>query len=341
MRLETVLVAGTALAVVGLAGVAEAGPTFDAVKEKGFVQCGVNSSGLPGFASVDDKGHWSGIDIDMCEAVAVAMFGDASKVKYTPVSAKERFTALQSKEIDVLARNSTWTAQRDTALGLDFVDVNFYDGQGFMVPKDLGVKSALELDGASVCVQTGTTTELNLADYFRANNMTYEPVVFESTTELMPAFQGGRCDVFTTDRSGLYAERTKFENPDDYAILPELISKEPLGPAVRHGDNEWGDVVRWALYAMIEAEELGVTRENVDEMKNSDNPNIRRLLGVEGEIGKGLGLENDFAYQIVKQVGNYGDSFERNVGAGSPLKMTRDQNALWTKGGLMYAPPFR
>lgn len=341
MRFQTVLVAGTALAVAGLAGVAQAGPTFDAVKEKGFVQCGTNGSGLPGFATVDDKGVWSGLDIDLCNAVGAAVFGDASKVKYTPLSAKERFTALQSKEVDVVARNSTWSLQRDSSLGLDFVAVNFYDGQGFMVPKELGVKSALELDGASVCVQTGTTTELNLADYFRANNMKYEPVVFESTTELMPAFQSGRCDVFTTDRSGLYAERTRLEDPDAYAILPELISKEPLGPVVRHGDNEWADVVRWTHYAMVEAEELGVTSENVEQMKESDNPNIRRLLGVEGELGKGLGLSNDFAYQIVKQVGNYGESFKRNVGADSPLKMERDQNALWTKGGLMYAPPFR
>jgi general L-amino acid transport system substrate-binding protein len=341
MRLKVMLLAGSALAIVAAAGTAEAGPTFDAVKAKGFVQCGVNGSGLPGFASVDDKGNWSGLDIDLCRAVAAAVFGDANAVKYTPLTAKERFTALQSGEIDVLSRNTTWTAVRDSALGLDFAGVNYYDGQGFMVPKSLGVKSALELDGASVCVQTGTTTELNLADYFRANNMSYEPVVFETNDELIAAFQAGRCDVFTTDQSGLYSSRTKFENPDDYVVLPEVISKEPLGPVVRHGDNEWADVVRWTLYAMIEAEELGVTSQNVDEMKNSDNPNIRRLLGVEGEIGKGFGLPNDFAYQIIKQVGNYGESFERNLGENTPLKIARGLNDLWTRGGLQYAMPFR
>jgi general L-amino acid transport system substrate-binding protein len=257
------------------------------------------------------------------------------------LSAKERFTALQSKEIDVLSRNSTWTVTRDSALGLDFVAVNYYDGQGFMVPKSLGVKSAKELDGASVCVQTGTTTELNLADFFRANNMRYEPVVFETNDEIIAAFQAGRCDVFTTDQSGLYSSRTKFEKPDNWVVLPEVISKEPLGPAVRHGDNEWADVVRWSFYAMVEAEELGVTSKNVEEMKASKNPNIRRLLGVEGEIGKGLGLPNDFAVKIIAQVGNYGESFERNLGENTPLKIARGINALWTKGGLMYAPPFR
>ncbi len=343
MRLLGTMVAASLAAATGLAtGSALAGPTFDAVREKGFVQCGVNSSGLPGFATVDDQGNWSGFDIDLCRAIAVAVFGDRNAVKFTPLTAKERFTALQSGEIDVLVRNTTWTLTRDTALGLDFVGVNYYDGQGFMVPKSLGVKSALELDGASVCVQTGTTTELNLADFFRANNMSYEPVVFETNDELLPAFQAGRCDVFTTDQSGLYATRTKFENPDDYVILPEVISKEPLGPVVRHGDNEWGDVVRWTLYAMIEAEEYGVTSENVDELRaNSTNPTIRRLLGVEGEFGKNLGLPQDWAYQIIKQIGNYGEVFERNLGMNTPLKIARGLNDLWTRGGLQYSMPFR
>jgi general L-amino acid transport system substrate-binding protein len=342
MRHPQLLAAGSALALAGLvAAPAEAGETFDAVKAKGFVQCGANNSGLPGFAIVDDAGKWSGLDIDVCRAVAAAVFGDAEAVKYTPLSAAERFTALQSKEVDVLSRNSTWTTARDTALGLDFVGVNYYDGQGFMVPKALGVSSATELDGASVCVQSGTTTELNLADYFRAKGMSYEPVVFGNNDEVIAAFQAGRCDVFTTDQSGLYSSRTKFENPDNWVVLPEVISKEPLGPAVRHGDNEWGDVVRWSLNAMVEAEELGVTSQNVDEMKGSDNPNIRRLLGVEGELGKGLGLPNDFGYQVIKQVGNYGESFERNVGTQTPLQIARGLNAQWKDGGLMYAPPFR
>jgi general L-amino acid transport system substrate-binding protein len=342
MRFSNLLAVGSLLTLsTMIAGAAFAGETFEAVKAKGFVQCGANNSGLPGFAVVDDAGKWSGLDIDLCRAVAAAVFGDAEKVKYTPLSAAERFTALQSKEVDVLSRNSTWTTARDTSLGLDFAAVNYYDGQGFMVPKSLGVDSALKLDGASVCVQSGTTTELNLADYFRANNLKYEPVVFGNNDEVIAAFQAGRCDVFTTDQSGLYSSRTKFEKPDDWAVLPEVISKEPLGPAVRHGDNEWGDVVRWAFYAMVEAEELGVTGANVDQMKDSTNPNIRRLLGTEGELGKGVGLPNDFAYAVIKQVGNYGESFDRNVGMSTQLKIARGQNALWSKGGLMYAPPFR
>jgi general L-amino acid transport system substrate-binding protein len=342
MRFSNLLAAGSLLTLSTVAaGTAVAGPTFDAVKAKGFIQCGANNSGLPGFAVVDDAGKWSGLDIDLCRAVAAAVFGDAEKVKYTPLSAAERFTALQSKEVDILSRNSTWTTARDSSLGLDFVAVNYYDGQGFMVPKSLGVADAKGLDGASVCVQSGTTTELNLADYFRANNMQYEPVVYGNNDEVIAAFQAGRCDVFTTDQSGLYSSRTKFEKPDDWVVLPELISKEPLGPAVRHGDNEWADVVRWSFYAMVEAEELGVTSANVDQMKDSTNPNIRRLLGTEGELGKGLGLPNDFAYQVIKQIGNYGESFERNVGMSTPLKIERGANAQWNKGGLMYAPPFR
>jgi general L-amino acid transport system substrate-binding protein len=340
MRFATTFVAASALALASSSG-AEAGAIFDGVKQKGFVQCGVNV-GLAGFSNPDDAGDWSGIDVDVCRAIAVAVFGDPKAVKFTPLTSKERFTALQSGEIDVLSRNTTWTLNRDSAQGLDFVGVTYYDGQGFMVPKSLGVKSALELDGASVCVQTGTTTELNLADYFRANNMSYNPVVFERGDEARTAYDQGRCDTLTTDQSGLYAERIGLAKPDDHIVLPEVISKEPLGPAVRHGDNQWGDVVRWTLYALLEAEELGVTSQNVDDQKaSSTNPNVRRLLGVEGEMGKDLGLPADFGYQIVKQVGNYGEVFERNIGMGSPLKIERGLNAQWTDGGLQYAMPVR
>ena len=337
----TSLLGACALLAFG-AATAHAGPTLDAVKKKGFVQCGVNVSGLPGFASVNDKNEWSGIDIDLCKAVAVALFADPMKVKYTPLNAKERFTALQSGQVDVLSRNTTDTLSRDTALGLDFPVINYYDGQGFMVKKSLGVKSALELDGASVCVQAGTTTELNLADFFRANNMKYQGVVFENNDEVNAAYTAGRCDTLTTDASGLYSTRTKLQNPDDHIVLPEIISKEPLGPGVRHGDNEWEDVVRWSFYAMVQAEEFGITSENVDQMMGeTENPDIARFLGKADELGSGAGLPNDFAYQIVKQVGNYGESFERNVGMGSSLKIERGLNALWTKGGLQYAIPFR
>jgi general L-amino acid transport system substrate-binding protein len=340
MRFATTFVAASALALAS-SGSAEAGAIFDGVKQKGFVQCGVNV-GLAGFSNPDDAGDWSGIDVDVCRAIAVAVFGDPKAVKFTPLTSKERFTALQSGEVDVLSRNTTWTLNRDSALGLDFTGVTYYDGQGFMVPKSLGVKSALELDGASVCVQTGTTTELNLADYFRANNMSYTPVVFERGDEARTAYDQGRCDTLTTDQSGLYAERIGLGSPDDHIVLPEVISKEPLGPAVRHGDNQWGDVVRWTLYALLEAEELGINSQNVDDQKaNSTNPNVRRLLGVEGDMGQGLGLPADFGYQIVKQVGNYGEIFERNIGMGSPLKIERGLNALWTDGGLQYPMPVR
>src|SRR5262245_46739675 len=341
MRFAIHLVAGTAAACVASFGVAEAGETLNAIKNKGFIQCGV-STGLAGFSNPDDAGNWSGLDVDVCRAVAAVVFGDADAVKYTPLTAKERFTAVQSGEVDVLSRNTTWTLNRDSAQGLDFVGVTYYDGQGFMVPKKLGVKSALELDGASVCVQTGTTTELNLADYFRANNMSYTPVVFERGDEARTAYEQGRCDTFTTDQSGLYAERIGLSHPDDHIVLPEVISKEPLGPVVRHGDNEWGDVVRWTLYAMLDAEELGVTSQNVDEMKaKSANPEVRRLLGVEGDMGQGLGLPNDWGYQAIKQVGNYGEIFERNLGTSTPLKIERGLNAQWTNGGLQYAMPVR
>jgi general L-amino acid transport system substrate-binding protein len=277
----------------------------------------------------------------MCRAVAAAVFGDATKVKYVPLGSKERFTALQSGEIDMLARNSTWTLARDTDLGLDFVAVNYYDGQGFMVRKELGVSSAKQLSGATVCVQTGTTTEKNLADYFRANNLELKSVVFETADQSRQAYDEGRCDAYTTDASGLAAERTQLKNPADNVILPEIISKEPLGPAVRHGDNKWADVVRWSFNAMIQAEEFGITSENVDQMKaSSDVPDARRLLGVEDDMGKMLGLNTDWAYQIIKQVGNYGESFERNVGLKTPLQLARGLNELWNKGGLQYSPPF-
>jgi general L-amino acid transport system substrate-binding protein len=339
---QSALLAGIAALGLLAAQEARAGATRDNVKSKGFVQCGVNVSGLPGFAEVDANNNWSGLDVDLCRAVAAALLGDATKVKYTPLNAKERFTALQSGEIDVLSRNTTWTSSRDSALGLDFPVVNYYDGQGFMAKKSLGVDSALKLDGAAVCVQTGTTTELNLADYFRANNMKYTPVVFENNDEVNKAYEAGRCDVLTTDQSGLYATRVKLANPDDHIVLPEVISKEPLGPAVRHGDNEWADVVRWTFFAMLQAEEFGINSANVEQVKGeSKNPDVQRFLGVIEEKGKELGMPNDFAVQVITQVGNYGDSFDRNVGPKTPLKIQRGLNALWKNGGIMYNPPFR
>ncbi|MEK7688479.1 MAG: amino acid ABC transporter substrate-binding protein [Pseudomonadota bacterium] len=332
------------IAVVTLAGVATAayaGKELDAIKARGQLICGVNT-GVAGFAAADSQGKWTGLDVDVCRAVAAAIFGDAEKVKYVPLTAQQRFTALQSGEVDLLVRTTTYTLTRDTALGFDFTGVNYYDGQGFMVSKKLGVKSAKELNGATVCVQPGTTTELNLADYFRANKMTFKPVVIEKVEEVRAAFFAGRCDVFTTDASGLYATRAaNSPKPEDYIILPEIISKEPLGPVVRHGDNQFADIVRWSLYAMIEAEEYGITSKNVDEMMKSDNPTIKRILGVTPGMGKALGLDEKWVYNIIKQVGNYGESFDRNVGAGSPLKIARGQNALWTQGGLQYAPPIR
>jgi general L-amino acid transport system substrate-binding protein len=329
------MAAGAAL----LAGNAAAG-TLDDVKAKGYLDCGV-STGLIGFAAPDDKGEWAGFDVDMCRAVAVAVFGDKTKVKFTPTTGKSRFPTLQAGEVDMLARNTTWTFSRDVNLGFEFAGVNYYDGQGFMVRRDLGVKSAKELDGASVCIQTGTTTELNLADYFNANGMKFEPIAIETNNEARPAYEAGRCDVYTTDASGLAATRAQMEDPKAHIILPEIISKEPLGPLVRHGDHEWGDVVRWTLNAMIIAEELGVTSENVDAMKNSQNPEVQRLLGVSGEYGEMLGLSKDWAYNIVKQIGNYGESFDRNIGPNTPIALERNLNALWTKGGILYAPPLR
>lgn len=314
--------------------------TLDDVKGKGMLTCGV-STGLPGFSQPDDKNNWAGLDVDVCRAVAAAVLGDAGKVKYVPLTAKERFTALQSGEIDMLSRNTTWTHTRDTSLGLNFAGVNYYDGQGFMVSKNLGVKSAMELDGAAVCIQAGTTTELNLADYFRENKMKYQAVVFDTSDQTVKGFEAGRCDVLTSDQSQLYALRIKLKDPSSAVVLPEVISKEPLGPVVRQGDDQWFNIVKWSMFALINAEEMGVTSANVDEMKGNTNPGIKRLLGTEGDAGPKLGLDKEWAYNIVKQVGNYGEAFERNVGSGSPLKIGRGLNALWSKGGIQYAPPIR
>lgn len=321
------------------AGVAMAG-TLDDVKAKGFIQAGVNGD-LFGFAKPDEKGVWKGLDVDTARAIAAAVFGDADKVKYTPLTAKTRFTALQSGEIDVLTRNATQTLGRDTALGLDFAHVNYYDGQGFLIRKDLGVKSAKELDGASVCVLPGTTTEQNVADFFRVNKMKMNPVVIENTAELSKAFFAGRCDCMTSDASQLAGIRAVAPSPADYMILPEIISKEPLAPAVRHGDNQWKDIVNYSVLAMIDAEELGITSKNVDEMLKSTDPKVQRFLGVSPGNGKALGLDEKWAYNIIKQIGNYGEVFERNVGVNTPLMLERGLNALWTNGGLMYSPPFK
>jgi general L-amino acid transport system substrate-binding protein len=327
-------------AVILAAGAASA-QTLAQVKARGSLQCGSNT-GLAGFGLPDAQGNWAGLDVDLCRAVAAAIFNDPSKVKFVPLSSKDRFTALQSGEVDLLSRNTTWTMSRDTSLGLEFGPVNYYDGQGFMVRKKLKIASAMELSGASVCTQQGTTTELNLADFFRANKLKYEVVTFSTSDETIKAYDAGRCDAFTTDASGLYSERLRLTAPDDHMVLPEIISKEPLGPATRHGDNQWFDIIKWSHYAMLTAEELGITKANVDEMaKTSTNPDVKRLLGTEGNFGEAIGLSKDWSYQIIKHVGNYGESFERNVGMGSRLKVARGVNALWTKGGLQYAPPIR
>jgi general L-amino acid transport system substrate-binding protein len=333
------LVAGVATVALTTTA-AFADETLDAVKARGELVCGV-STGLPGFSNPDEDGNWSGIDVDVCRAVAAAVLGDADAVKFVPLTAKERFTALQSGEIDMLSRNTTWTLTRDTSLGLNFAGVNYYDGQGFLVKKDLGVESATELDGASVCIQAGTTTELNLADYFRFHGMEYSPVVFDTSDQTVQGFASGRCDVLTSDQSQLYALRTKLDNPDSAVVLPEVISKEPLGPVVRQGDDQWFNIVKWSLFAQINAEELGVTSENLEEMMESDNPSIQRLVGTDGDMGEKLGLSADWAANIVAQVGNYGEMFERNVGMDTPLAISRGLNALWTNGGIQYAPPIR
>jgi general L-amino acid transport system substrate-binding protein len=332
-----------AAAIVGATFVnatAQQSNSLGAVKQRGQLSCGVHT-GLPGFGAADDKGVWAGFDIDYCRAVAVAVLGDTSKIKYVPTTPKERFTALNSGEVDVLIRTTTWTLQRDSAQGLSFTGINYYDGQGFMVKKSLGVKRAKELAGASICVQTGTTTELNLADFFRTNNLQYKSVVFEKIDEAVAAYQAGRCDSYTTDQSGLYAARLLMQKPDDHIVLPDVISKEPLGPSVRQGDSQWFTIVKWVHFVMLNAEEAGITKANVDQMLTSTNPDIKRILGKEGDFGKGLGLDNEWAYRIIKQVGNYGEVFDRNIGASSRLKIERGINDLWTKGGLQYGPPVR
>lgn len=329
---------------LSLAATVASAATLDDVKARGVLKCAVNT-GLAGFAAPNDKGDYTGFDVDYCRAVAAAIFNDPSKVEYTPTTAKDRFEVLANGTVDLLARNTTWTLSRDTTLKLNFAGINYYDGQGFMInaKKIPGVNSALQLSGAAVCVQTGTTTELNLADYFKANNLQYNPVVFEKLEEVNAAYDSGRCDVYTTDQSGLYSIRLQLTSPDDHVVLPEIISKEPLGPAVRHGDDQWLDIVRWTSNALVIAEELGITQANVEEMKNSANPEIKRVLGQEAnsKFGADLGLSEDWVVNIIKATGNYGEIFERNIGTESPLKIARGLNALWTKGGLQYAPPIR
>lgn len=330
-----------ALTVAGLAAGAAAAATLDDVKARGKLNCGV-STGVPGFAAPDANGHWEGFDVAVCRAVAAAVLSDPEAVEFVPTTGKTRFTALASGEIDMLARNTTWTFSRDTDLKFEFVGVNYYDGQGFMVPKSLGVSSAKDLDGATVCIQTGTTTELNLADFFRVNNMSYEPVPIETNAEAQQQYLAGACDVYTTDASGLAATRASFESPGDHVLLPEIISKEPLGPLVRHGDNEWGDIVRWTLNALISAEELGITSVNIDElMKGTSNPEINRMLGTEGNLGEMIGLDSQWALRAIKAGGNYGEVFAKNIGENTPIGLARGLNAQWKEGGLIYSPPFR
>jgi general L-amino acid transport system substrate-binding protein len=334
-------IAVAALAVAALPAQAQQGsgsPTLDAVKARGQVICGANGS-VAGFGMPNARGEWTGLDVDVCRAVAAAVFGDATKVRYVATTAQQRFTALQSGEVDLLVRNTTWTLSRDTSLGLDFLATNFYDGQGFMVKKSANIKSAKELDGATICVQPGTTTELNLADYFRANKIKFTPVVIERLEENIAAYLAGRCDSFTTDVSGLASIRAaNTPVPADHVILPEVISKEPLGPSVRHGDSKWGDIVKWAFFASLEAEELGLTSANIDSQMSSTNPSIQRFVGATGGLGQMLGLDNKWAYNIIKQVGNYAEQYERNI---VPLGIERGINRLWTQGGLMYSPPIR
>src|SRR5471030_3463257 len=339
--LKSTLAIVCAADVLGVSGFAKAGATLDAVQKKGFVQCGV-SDGLPGFSVPDASGKILGIDADVCRAVAAAVFGDATKVKFSQLNAKERFTALQSGEIDVLSRNTTWTSSRDAGMGLVFTGVTYYDGVGFLANNKLGVKSAKELDGATICIQAGTTTELNVSDYFRANNLKYTPITFDTSDESAKSLESGRCDVLTSDKSQLYAQRSKLASPKDYVVLSETISKEPLGPVVRNGDDEWLAIVRWVGYAMLNAEEAGITSKNVlEEAKSTKNPDVARLLGGDGEYGKDLKLPKDWVVKIVSQVGNYGEIFEKNLGKSTPLEIDRGLNALWTNGGIQYAPPVR
>ncbi len=326
--------------VFGLSANAAIGQTLKNIQSRGVLNCGANGN-LAGFGLPDAQGNWTGFDVDYCRAIAAAIFNDPTKVKFIPLTAKDRFTALQSGEVDVLLRNTTWTSSRDTTNGLNFTGINYFDGQGFLVRKALKVNSAMELNDAAVCVQQGTTTELNLADFFRTNNMKLKTVTFATSDEAVKAYDAGRCDAYTTDASALYAERLRTVNPDDHVVLPDIISKEPLGPVVRHGDDQWFDIVRWVHFILLNAEELAVNKANIDQQLRSDNPEIRRLLGVEGKTGEAFGLSNDFAVRVIKNVGNYGEVFERNLGGGSPLKISRGLNALWTKGGLQYAPPVR
>jgi len=314
---------------------------LDQIKTRGFLQCGINGL-LPGFSTPDDQGNFSGLDVDYCRALAAAVFGDASSAKFTPLTAKERFTALQSGEIDILSRNTTWILSRDASQGINFVGVTYYDGQGIMVKKDLGVSSVKELDGATICINQGTTNELNLADFFRANGLKFTAITFEKPDEVVAAYAKGRCDAYTSDRSQLAAQRIKLTNQSDHVILPDVLSKEPLGPAVQHGDDQWFDIAKWVYYVLLNAEELGVTSKNVDEMRaNSKNADVQRMLGAQGKLGEMLGLPADFGYQIIKQVGNYGEIFERNLGPNTPIGLERGVNALWSQDGLQYAPPLR
>lgn len=337
MKSKTLAIAAAAVLAAGAASAA----TLDNVKAAGKLKCGV-SQGLPGFSTPDDSGRWTGLDVDYCRAVAAAVLGDGEAVEFVSLSAKDRFTALSSGEIDVLSRNTTWTITRDTDLGITFTGVTYYDGQGMMVPKSLGVTSALELDGATICTNTGTTTELNITDYFKQHGMSFELVALENSDEVVAAYGAGRCDVFTTDRSGVAAERLKLAAPDDHMVLPEIISKEPLGPSVRSDDEQWEKVSRWVLNALIEAEEYGITQANVDEMMSSENPSVQRILGAgENDYGKAMGLDKDWAAKAIKAVGNYGEIYDRNVGPDTPLKLERGVNALWNQGGFMYAPPIR
>ncbi|MFO7527745.1 MAG: amino acid ABC transporter substrate-binding protein [Marinobacter sp.] len=335
------IAAGAALVIGTFASSqALAASTLDTIKDRGHLQCGV-TSGLPGFSQPDENGNWTGIDVDTCRAVAAAVLGDGKAVEFTPLTAKERFTALQSGEIDMLSRNTTWTLTRDASLGLNFAGVNYYDGQGFLINKGVGVDDASQLSGATICIQAGTTTELNLSDYFRAKGMEFKPIVFDTSEQTVQGFSAGRCDVLTSDRSQLAALRSKLADPSSAKILPDTISKEPLGPVVRQGDDQWFNIVKWVLSVQINAEELGVTQANVDDMLKSDNPNIQRLLGTDGDMGTKLGLQDDFGYEVIKNVGNYGEMYARNVGPDTPLGLDRGINALWTDGGIMYAPPVR
>jgi len=340
-RFKSIALAALAAGILAFSAGAHAGKTLDGIKQRGQVICGVNP-GLAGFGAADSQGNWAGLDVDICRAIAASVLSDPAKVKWVPLNAQQRFTALQSGEIDILSRNTTFTLTRDASLGLNSTAVTYYDGQGFMVPKKLKVKSAKQLNNAAICVQSGTTTEKNVNDYFRANKLKYKPVVFENFEASFKAFFAGRCQAYTTDASGLASIRNKeAQKPDDYLILPEIISKEPLGPMVRRGDDEWFAITKWVIYALLEAEEYGITQANVDQMKSSDNPAVQRILGVSEDSGKLLGLDKDWAVRAIKAVGNYGEIFERNVGPKSPLRLPRGLNNLWNKGGLMYAPPVR